>query len=806
MRIESIDIKGFGCLGCRRYEFPQDKAVLVVEENETGKSTLAAAILAGLCGFPSRKRRQDPMKLSEIYRPWDGGGYGLEMVLGTQQKRWRVERDFDRDQFAVRDVRTNQDSSASFHEDLAYHFLKLDRDDFSRVAFITGKEVQEFGKSTTIQDRLSALVEGSEDESSAAAAVGALDKATCVVGNSGNILLKTAITRLTAELDEKKRRMAELDGSLDAAGAEVQQLDQAKSQHKERQARLAELDAEYGSARLAEIRDKIESAAGDLAEAERLREELSGLERYAAFPVDRAEQLTKASALIKERRDKLRSLEDESKRLASESDELKVRIEKEESLKTAAQDDLVRMEACGAQVRNAREMVDRCRPQAGPQKRGLSGALFVLGIAAALASGIAFLAGLISAVGAGVGFGAGAVIAAVGYWQSQQDGNAAARFDQARDSLRQAEAEAARALRAIGVEEPEVDDLLDALERAKKRVAQYLNDTEKHANTQTKLLALERDIADTKRRIDDEQKVARTILTDAGIDTSLELSDAVKEFAAAEGNYRRYRQLKNSDLPSVEKRLIPQAELERLRQEEVQLAQTAGELEEGAPARPLVEVERDRQAVRTELDDLNTRIRNLDHSVGTCVDEYRREYPLLQEEEKTLRGELDKVLRFKQAVETAARVIGEAAESSHQRWAGALNQEAAEILPHLNPDYDTLLFDDTLGFSVRHKQTDRVVQKDEIDAMLSTGAKDQIYLAVRLACCTELSDAGEAIPIILDDPFVASDDVRFREGLKYLVEHAAKEHQIIILTCHRSRHEKLSSEEWFRNGVHTLEI
>jgi len=59
MRIESIDIRGFGCLSARRYEFPTGGLALVLEDNERGKSTLAAAFWPRFAGSPSAKPRRD---------------------------------------------------------------------------------------------------------------------------------------------------------------------------------------------------------------------------------------------------------------------------------------------------------------------------------------------------------------------------------------------------------------------------------------------------------------------------------------------------------------------------------------------------------------------------------------------------------------------------------------------------------------------------------------------------------------------------------------------------------------------------
>ena len=74
----------------------------------------------------------------------------------------------------------------------------------------------------------------------------------------------------------------------------------------------------------------------------------------------------------------------------------------------------------------------------------------------------------------------------------------------------------------------------------------------------------------------------------------------------------------------------------------------------------------------------------------------------------------------------------------------------------------------------------------EMDRLrLSTGTRDQLYLALRLAVCKVLLDkTDESVPLILDDPFVNYDDQRVACGMKLLRE-IAHERQVILLTCRR---------------------
>ena len=589
MRIESIDIKGFGCLVGKRYEFPADKACLIVADNETGKSTLAAAILATLCGFPKRKQAGEQMKLSDVYAPWNSDVYAVEMDILAGGRRLRIERDFARGSFVVRDRETGKDISADFDSDLASHFLHLPREDFQRVAFISGKEVPSFRNGQTIQSRLSALAEGSTEDTAAEPAIASLEGARYTLDTS--LTIQTAIKRLSASIDEKRQALRELDASIDRAGEKCGQLEESKALRAQYTADLKQLETEHQAARLAE-----DKARADQVDKVRVAYELRDLE-------------TRLAAI------------EQGRRSAKQS---------------------------GSRIAFA-------------------------GIAAAIVSFGAFLMDFVSLTASAAATLIGIAIAAAG---------------------------AVRATKA---------EIAGADEKAR----------------------LERDIEEARR-----------------------------------------------NLPT-------------------------GESAEGV--RSSADIEQEQRELRGELDSLNSAIIDLEKQVGFTVEAYRRDYPKLNDDLQQLERELRKAQRFEAAVGIAHEVLGEVAGESHRRWAAALNEQVSMILPHLNPNYGDVLFDDNLSFTIRHVSENRVLENAEIDTQLSTGAKDQVYLAVRLAFCRELTKDGESIPILLDDPLLAADDARFARGMRYLAEACAAGNQVLILSCSGQRHRALAREAWFEERVCDLE-
>ena len=85
-----------------------------------------------------------------------------------------------------------------------------------------------------------------------------------------------------------------------------------------------------------------------------------------------------------------------------------------------------------------------------------------------------------------------------------------------------------------------------------------------------------------------------------------------------------------------------------------------------------------------------------------------------------------------------------------------------------------------LRVSVRIPQTQRMNETPE--KVLSKGTVDQIYLALRLAMVQCLSETGESIPLLLDDPFANYDDSRLEHTLRLLSRLAVK-NQVVLFTC-----------------------
>ena len=68
--------------------------------------------------------------------------------------------------------------------------------------------------------------------------------------------------------------------------------------------------------------------------------------------------------------------------------------------------------------------------------------------------------------------------------------------------------------------------------------------------------------------------------------------------------------------------------------------------------------------------------------------------------------------------------------------------------------------------------------------VLSRGAAEQLYLALRLGLIASLGDVGRGLPVLIDDVLVNFDPARKRGAAEAVAEMAASGRQVVFFTCH----------------------
>ena len=182
---------------------------------------------------------------------------------------------------------------------------------------------------------------------------------------------------------------------------------------------------------------------------------------------------------------------------------------------------------------------------------------------------------------------------------------------------------------------------------------------------------------------------------------------------------------------------------------------------------------------RTRFDTLTGRIRALDRS-----SDLEAQLAQKQEQLTVLQDEYDAIALAMDALSQANTVL-------QNRFSPALGARAAEIFSAITGGrYDRVLL--SRDFSLSAEPVGDPVGRSV--RLLSQGAADQLYLAVRLAICDMVLPADKRVPLILDDALVTFDDERLHAALDYLLEESQRR-QILLFTCQKREMAYLQGKE-----------
>ena len=193
----------------------------------------------------------------------------------------------------------------------------------------------------------------------------------------------------------------------------------------------------------------------------------------------------------------------------------------------------------------------------------------------------------------------------------------------------------------------------------------------------------------------------------------------------------------------------------------------------------LVRVQARLTAERSRLDTLTGHIRSLDRSSD------------LQDQLAQKREQLSSLQAEYDAIVLAMDALTQANTTLQNRFSPALGARAAEIFSAITAGrYGKVLL--SRDFSLSAEMAGDPVCRSI--RLLSQGAADQLYLAVRLAICDMVLPAEKRVPLILDDALVSFDDDRLRAALDYLLAESEKR-QILLFSCQKREMDYLSGRK-----------
>ncbi|MBQ2782669.1 MAG: AAA family ATPase [Oscillospiraceae bacterium] len=185
------------------------------------------------------------------------------------------------------------------------------------------------------------------------------------------------------------------------------------------------------------------------------------------------------------------------------------------------------------------------------------------------------------------------------------------------------------------------------------------------------------------------------------------------------------------------------------------------------------------QSARSRLDTLTGQLRSMGEA-----DELRFRLKEKESERSALQEEYD-------AIAMAMEVLDEANTTLQNRFSPALGARSAEIFRRLTAGrYEKVLL--SRDFSLETEEEAGGMAHSV--HLLSQGAADQLYLAVRLAICDMVLPEDKSAPLILDDALLSFDEDRLHAALDYLVEES-KRRQILLFSCQKREQEYLEGRE-----------
>ncbi|MBQ9459983.1 MAG: AAA family ATPase [Oscillospiraceae bacterium] len=221
-----------------------------------------------------------------------------------------------------------------------------------------------------------------------------------------------------------------------------------------------------------------------------------------------------------------------------------------------------------------------------------------------------------------------------------------------------------------------------------------------------------------------------------------------------------------------------EAEASRLRQQFDSLAPP--DLKD-VPAVPAERPAQSREALEEALSDVCRRLAEAQSRADYTAGRLRSlgDADVLRGRVSGRQAELARAREEYDALALAAETLEHANNALQTRFSPELGRRAGEYFRVLTGGrHDTVLLD--RAFRALFGEAGGAAHEA---ALLSQGAFDQLYLAVRLAICDMVLPADRHVPYVLDDALVSFDDERCRAALELLCR-IARDRQVLLLTCH----------------------
>ncbi len=178
------------------------------------------------------------------------------------------------------------------------------------------------------------------------------------------------------------------------------------------------------------------------------------------------------------------------------------------------------------------------------------------------------------------------------------------------------------------------------------------------------------------------------------------------------------------------------------------------------------------------IEELTGSVKELEHrcaraSEQATADQVDGEIEALDADLDHLESEHDRKLLLAHVIREADRRF----RDEHQP--DVVRRAAGYLKTITSARYDRINVGEGGSFHVRGAGSDALVEASR----LSTGAREQLYLSIRLAVMNHLDQGRERLPLCVDEAFVNWDTERRKKGFE-LLRQLLKTRQVFVMTCH----------------------
>jgi len=771
MKMRRIEIAGFGKV-CIPELTLAPGINLTYGMNESGKSTLHAALIALLYGFYEGNRAtKDENETREYYRPWAGDSYGgaLEYSL-SNEKAYRIERKFTTSDIPskVFDLTTGQDITGNFeggrHGNLtiAKQHLGMSRSVFESSAYIGQGEVRRFHEAKGIGDTIASLADTAKLDVSAAKAIKSLDKVISEdVGSDRSRTTPLAVAR---------RKLAECNEELGRYKSAKQGMEAAANEKDELVEKLRQAREDLEKVSFAIVCNQLDDVRRRIVELKKQGEMiiqagaiLEQLHPYAHFSLSLYEAVIRRRQSLELATESLRQCEKDFNARKAELDRTGMTTEYEtleNSVGRITDSEYEELNAINKRCSEIdSEMEEDKRLLAELEKRSLSVKPWVLIIAVLFAPiGIPILLWYRHRIKREVETKKADIRLGLQPLENEQktirdkERTILAKFKLG--SFDDLKAKRSRYFQ-IGLSLSECTSLRRQSETAREQITKVKNGT----------LDLYKEVG----IIQTDFEKASTLFNEAygakvwydEANRLLQLSETLR------------RQILGRQSPSELDDICRKLELQR----EKSLANNAfldGLVFEG----DLEKLKEEHEDLDKERENLEREISIRDERINTALSGHRIGAEI-EEDLARYQGVVGRLELMRKCLEIARDSIEAAANDVHRNFAPILSKAASDSCAIITGSrYTGIYVDPTdLSINVKAPETGQIISARG----LSSGAGDQLYLALRVELTRLMSNLHEIVPLFMDDPFVNFDRPRLIKVLDFLAG-LSQTYQVLMFT------------------------